>query len=115
MATSSRRDALSPTDLIQPLEFPLTVERSSWVALRILPSSHTNPIFVVVGDQPVRASAASAEWCLKSVDRLWSQKMPQIAARERDAAAAAYEHARGVYRQRLAESGPRAGAPAALE
>ena len=39
-----------------PLEFPLTVERSSWVALRILPSSHTNPIFVVVGDQPVRAS-----------------------------------------------------------
>ena len=56
----------------------------------------------------MRASAASAEWCLKSVDRLWSQKMPQIAARERDAAAAAFEHARGVYRQRLAESGPRA-------
>jgi hypothetical protein len=92
---------------IQPVEFPLTVERSSWVALRILPSSHTNPIFVVVADQPVRASVASAEWCLKSVDRLWSQKMPQIAARERDAAAAAFEHARGVYRQRLAESGPR--------
>ena len=92
---------------VQPVEFPLTVERSSWVTLRILPSSHTNPIFVVVADQPVRASAASAEWCLKSVDRLWSQKMPQIAAREREAAAAAFEHARGVYRQRLAESGPR--------
>jgi hypothetical protein len=92
---------------IQPIEFPLTIERSSWVALRILPSSHTNPIFVVVADQPVRASAASAEWCLKSVDRLWSQKMPQIAAREREAAAAAYEYARDVYRRRLAESGPR--------
>jgi hypothetical protein len=92
---------------IQPIEFPLTIERSSWVALRILPSSHTNPIFVVVADQPVRASVASAEWCLKSVDRLWSQKMPQIAAREREAAAAAFEHARGVYRQRLAESEPR--------
>jgi hypothetical protein len=92
---------------VQPLEFPVRVERSSWIALRILPSSHTNPIFVVVGDRPVRASAASAEWCLKSVDRLWSQKMPQIAARERDAAAAAYEHARSIYRQRLAESGPR--------
>ena len=77
------------------------------MALRILPSSHTNPIFVVVADQPVRASVASAEWCLKSVDRLWSQKMPQIAAREREAAAAAFEHARGVYRQRLAESEPR--------
>ena len=88
----------------QQVSFPLSVERSSWVALRILPSSHTNPIFVLVGDRPVRASAASAEWCLKSVDRLWTQKAPQIAARERDAAAVAYEHARQVYRQRLADS-----------
>jgi hypothetical protein len=84
--------------------FPLTIDRSSWVALRILPSSHTNPIFVLVGDRPIRASRDSAEWCLKSVDRLWSQKSPQIAARERDAAAAAYDHARQIYKQRLAES-----------
>jgi hypothetical protein len=52
----------------------------------------------------VRASAASAEWCLKSVDRLWTQKSPRIAPGERDAAAAAFEQARQVYRQRLAES-----------
>ena len=85
----------------------MTIERSSWVALRILPSSHTNPVFVVVGRQARPRVRGSAEWCLKSVDRLWSQKMPQIAAREREAAAAAYEHARDVYRRRLAESGPR--------
>jgi len=84
--------------------FPVTIDRSSWVALRILPSSHTNPIFVVVGDRPIRASRDSAEWCLKSVDRLWSQKSPQIAAREREAAAAAFDHARQIYKQRLAES-----------
>jgi hypothetical protein len=90
------------------LTFPLTIDRSSWVALRILPSSHTNPIFVVVGDRPIRASRDSAEWCLKSVDRLWSQKSPQIAAGERDAAATAYDHARKIYNQRLAESEPSA-------
>ena len=100
----------SPTARCRKSSFPLAIERSSWVALRILPSSHTNPIFVVVGGQPIRASRASVEWCLKSVDRLWSQKSPQIAPRERDAAAAAYEQARAVYRQRLAETS--AGAPA---
>jgi hypothetical protein len=84
--------------------FPLTIDRSSWVALRILPSSHTNPIFVLVGDRPIRASRDSAEWCLKSVDRLWSQKAPRIAAGERDAAATAYDHARQIYKNLLAES-----------
>jgi hypothetical protein len=88
----------------QEVSFALPIERSSWVALRILPSSHTNPIFVTVGGAPIRASRDSAEWCLKSIDRLWSQKSPRIASRERDAAAAAYDHARAVYRQRLAET-----------
>ncbi|MFM9090699.1 MAG: CehA/McbA family metallohydrolase, partial [Verrucomicrobiota bacterium] len=35
------------------------ITRSSWVALRILPSAHTNPVFVLVGDRPVRASRRS--------------------------------------------------------
>ena len=55
----------------------------------------------LVGDRPIRASRASAEWCLKAVDQCWLQKSPKIAAAERDAAAQAYEHARQVYRQRL--------------
>lgn len=86
------------------VSFPIAIDRSSWVALRILPSSHTNPIFVLVGGRPVRASRASTEWCLKAIDRLWSQKSPKIAPRERDAALAAYDHARQVYKQRLSES-----------
>ena len=89
---------------LRDVSFPVSLERSSWVALRILPSSHTNPIFVLVGDRPIRASRASVEWCLRSVDRLWSQKSPRIAAREQKDAAAAYEQARQVYRQRLAET-----------
>jgi hypothetical protein len=72
--------------------------------LRVLPSSHTNPIFVVVGGKPVRASRASAEWCLKAVDQCWLQKASKIAPQERAAAEAAYEHARQVYRKRLDET-----------
>ena len=29
--------------------FDVPVKKSSWIALRVLPSSHTNPVFVVVG------------------------------------------------------------------
>lgn len=79
------------------------VDRSSWLALRILPSSHTNPIFVQVGTQSIRASRRSVEWCLKSVDQCWSQKQKLIADAEMQQAIDAYEHARKVYRQRLAE------------
>ena len=88
---------------LQELSFEVPVERSSWVALRILPSSHTNPIFITVGGKPVRASRQSAEWLLKAVDQCWSQKSPQIAEKERTEAAAAYEHARQVYRRILGE------------
>ena len=82
----------------------LKFDRSSWVALRIFPSSHTNPIFVIVDGKPVRASNRSAEWCLKGVDQCWSQKQRFYAPREMDDAKAAYEHARRVYRQVLNES-----------
>jgi hypothetical protein len=89
---------------IRTLAFDAKIERSSWISLRIPAASHTNPIFVVVADKPIRASRRSAEWCLKAVDQCWSQKAPKIAAKERAAAEAAYEHARQVYRRILAES-----------
>lgn len=88
----------------QDVAFDTVIARSSWVALRILPSSHTNPIFVVVDDKPVRASRRSAEWCLQGVDRCWSQKERFISAAEMDDAKQAYEHARETYRQLIVES-----------
>lgn len=84
--------------------FEIEIERSSWVALRILPSSHTNPVFVLVGERPIRASRRSAEWCLKAVDQCWSQKAAKISAAERPAAEKAYEAARQVYRRIIGES-----------
>jgi hypothetical protein len=90
----------------RPVTFDYHIGRSSWVALRILPSSHTNPIFVLVNEKPIRASRQSAEWCLKAVDQCWSQKSSQIRLEERGEAQRAYEAAREAYRQRLNESTP---------
>ena len=86
------------------VSFEVPIERSSWVALRILPSSHTNPVFVLVGDKPIRASRRSADWCLKSVDQCWSQKQRFISPAEMDDAKQAYDHARQTYRRILEDS-----------
>jgi hypothetical protein len=84
--------------------FDVKIDRSSWVALRILPSSHTNPVFVIVGEKPIRASKRSAEWCLKGVDQCWSQKERFYRGNEKEDAKSAYNHARESYRKILAES-----------
>lgn len=89
---------------IQEVRFDYVPERSSWVALRVFPAAHTNPVFVEVDGKPIRASRKSAQWCLESVDRCWESKEPQIREEERAAAKAAYDHAREAYRQILAES-----------
>jgi hypothetical protein len=89
---------------IRTLTFEVPVDRSSWIAARILPSSHTNPVFALVGGKPIRASRASAEWCLNAVNQCWTQKAGGIKASELDDARKAYDHARQVYRQRIEES-----------
>ena len=72
------------------------------MALRILPSSHTNPVFVLVGGKPIR-SRADAEWCLRAVDQCWSQKEPRIRLEERGEAKQVYEAAKQAYRSRMNE------------
>jgi hypothetical protein len=89
---------------LQDVTFDVNIERSSWVALRIYPSSHTNPIFVVVDGKPIRASKRSAEWCLQGVDQCWSQKERTYKADEMEDAKLAYDHARQTYRKIIAES-----------
>jgi hypothetical protein len=89
---------------LQEISFDVKIDRSSWVALRILPSSHTNPIFVLVAGKPIRASKRSAEWCLKGVEQCWSQKEKLIKAKEQEQAKAAYDHARAAYQKLLAEA-----------
>lgn len=89
---------------INNLTFDYAPAISSWIALRIFPSSHTNPVFVELDGKPIRASRRSAQWCLDAVDVCWRAKRDQIRPSERPAAEAAYNKAREVYRARLAES-----------
>jgi len=86
------------------LQFDLNIDKSSWIALRVLPSSHTNPIVVLVENAPIRASRASAAWCRKAVDICWERKSQRIRPNEIDEAKAAYDHARSVYRRIISES-----------
>ncbi|WP_344841050.1 CehA/McbA family metallohydrolase [Kribbella ginsengisoli] len=87
----------------QALDFSVELERSSWVALRILRSVHTQPIFVEVGGLPIRASRRSAQWLHDSVDALWKAKSGFIRETERPAARDGYDAAQATYRERLAE------------
>ena len=89
---------------IQDLTFKYKPTQSCWIALRIFPTAHTNPVFVELDGKPIRASKRSAQWCLDAVDVCWEQKSPRIRESERDEAAQAFEEAREAYRRILAES-----------
>jgi hypothetical protein len=88
---------------VRTVDFDVPIQQSSWVAVRILPSSHTNPVFVLVAGKPVRASRRSAQWCLASVNQCWTQKAPKISAAELPEARQAYDHAREVYEKLISE------------
>jgi hypothetical protein len=88
---------------LHDVAFEIDIHRSSWVALRILPSSHTNPMFILVGGKPIRASKRSVNWCLQGVEQCWTQKEKFIKADEMEQAREAYAHARTTYQKLLAE------------
>jgi hypothetical protein len=79
------------------IRFKTRIDRSSWVALRILPSAHTHPVFVLMGNKPIRASKRSAQWCRACVDKVWEVKSPFMRESERPTAAEAFDHARKTY------------------
>jgi len=87
----------------RPVRFDTVLARSSWVALRILPSAHTHPVFALAGGKPVRASRRSARWCGACVDKIWEVKSPFMRESERPSAAEAFAHARRTYEGILKE------------
>jgi hypothetical protein len=88
----------------RPLSFEIDVPKSSWIAVRIFPSVHTNPVFVEVAGKPIRASRKSADWCRRAVDVCYQRKSTRFRESERAAANAAYDKARKYYDQVEAES-----------
>ena len=94
------------------MTFEFTPKSSSWITIRIFPSSHTNPIFVELDGQPIRASKRSAAWCRDAVETCWNQKVKQTRDSEKVAAKAAYDFARQTYSKILDEAyDDRAAAP----
>ena len=87
----------------RPMSFDIDIKQSSWVAVRILPSVHTNPVFIEVGEQPIRASRRSADWCIKAVDTCWNAKQGRIRENERVEAKLAYGRAKSIYEKIKAE------------
>jgi hypothetical protein len=96
-------EAVDTTEIIadgkwKNVTFSYPVSKSSWIALRVYPSSHTNPVFVIVDDKPIH-DRRSAVWCRQAVDQCWKMKYGNIRLEERGAAEAAYNEARKIYDQ----------------
>lgn len=89
---------------LNDISFLPKITKSGWLAIRIYPSSHSNPVFVKIGDQPI-LEKQSTEWCLAALEQCWKMKEPNIRSEEKSAAAAAYESARSVYRKLIAQAG----------
>jgi hypothetical protein len=89
---------------VNELTFDCTPTHSSWIAVRVFPSSHTNPIFVEVDGKPIRASKRSAQWCMDAVETCWNQKVKATREHEKAAARAAYDVAKAAYEKALAEA-----------
>lgn len=90
---------------LHAVEFDLFVRQSSWIALRIYPSSHTNPIFIRLDGKPIRASKKSADWLRRAVDVCWLQKSQRIRVSEIEEARTAYDQARSTYDRIISECG----------
>ncbi len=88
---------------LETFTVPIELQQSSWIAVRILASCHTNPVFVHLDGNPIRANRRSAEWCVKAVETCWQSKKDRIREEERQAAKDAYDQAAAIYRKILAE------------
>jgi hypothetical protein len=97
-------ERVSADDEIHELTFKVPIEGSSWVALRHFPQMHTNPVEVLVGGRPIRASRRSALWCVGVIQQLWRARSNQIAPSERGEAQATFDRAIELYRKIAAEA-----------
>jgi hypothetical protein len=86
------------------LTFSVKIDRSSWVAIRHFPQMHTNPVNVLVGGKPIRASRKSARWCIGCIEQLWRVRGKTIAPAERAEAHKTFQEAIKVYRRIAAEA-----------
>jgi hypothetical protein len=85
-------------------ETEIGVKQSSWLAVRVLPSSHSNPIFISVGSKPLRASRYSAQWCIDCIEVAWKRLGPRITPASQAEARAAKDHAIATFQKIRSEA-----------
>jgi hypothetical protein len=88
---------------LNDVTFSHNIDQSGWLAVRVYPSSHTNPIFASVAGKPVQEKQ-SAEWCRQAVDQCWKMKESNIRDTEKSDARTAYDKARSVYDKIIREA-----------
>ena len=86
------------------VKFKHRIRESCWVAMRVFPNAHTNPIYITVKDQSILGPTDSIRWCLAGVEQCWKSKQSVYAVDEQADAEAAYEHARKVYSDLILEA-----------
>jgi hypothetical protein len=102
---SVERQEIEADGATRPLRFRYTPAVSSWIALRVLGSSHANPIWVEVGGQREVRVASSIDWCVKAVEKCRESKLGRVRLEEQGEMLSAYEAALREYRQRLSAAG----------
>jgi hypothetical protein len=80
-------------------ELEIEIHQSAWVALRHFPQLHTNPVNVIVGGKPIRASRDSALWCIETIEQLWRTRERAIAEPERAEARRTFDEAIEQFRR----------------
>ncbi len=85
---------------IHDVDLDVDVLESSWVALRQFPQFHTNPVDVLIGGRPIRASKESARWCAETIRQLWRNRERSLPESERREAQEAFEQALRIFAQR---------------
>lgn len=93
-------------DKVHDVVFTTEIDRSSWVALRHYPQLHTNPVNVLVGGKPIRASRKSALWCIGTIEQLWRVREKDIYEHERKEAYETFQKAIKAYRKIAEEARP---------
>lgn len=85
----------------------ISLGSSAWVVARS-PYSVTNPVYVILGGRPIRASPSDACYFVRYIDHLsdlvTSGKL-SLGAGDEEVAFAAYAEAREIFMQRFAEAG----------
>jgi hypothetical protein len=86
------------------VSFRVPIAQSSWVALRIMGAAHTNPVFVLINNAPVRGSRASVEWSMRSLLETYEARNASWSSYDAQHVHAAYEYAYAVYEKILTET-----------